>query len=206
MSEKMTKFETKKDERGYWVNGLGDKIPPKLVNEAEKRRESYIQKIGNRMIRAASALEVTKRQVEGIVDEYIAKLELPEDWKGNLELTSYDGTFKVVVQQNPVLEFTDQLMTAKARLDALLTKWTDGTRDELKIIVNNAFVARSKGQIDKRAVLALRQLKIDDPEWKAIMDMIGESVQITMRKQYISAKVRDENGKWKNLDLNWSSI
>jgi hypothetical protein len=110
------------------------------------------------------------------------------------------------VQQNPVLEFTDKLLTAKARLDVLLNKWTDGSRDELKIIVNNAFVARSKGQIDKRAVLGLRNLKIEDPEWRAIMDMISESVTVTSRRQYIMAKVRDESGKWVNLDMNWSTL
>ena len=206
MSEKIAKYETKKDERGYWINGLGDPIPPKLVNDSEKRRETYIQRIGNRMLRAAAALETTKRQVETLVDEYIDSLELPEDWKGNLEMTSYDGSFKIVVQQNPVLEFTDKLLTAKARLDVLLNKWTDGSRDELKIIVNNAFVARSKGQIDKRAVLGLRNLKIEDPEWRAIMYMISESVTVTSRRQYIMAKVRDEKGKWVNLDMNWSTL
>lgn len=206
MTEQMKKYETKKDQRGYWINGLGDPIPPKLVNDSEKKRENYIQRIGNRMLRAAAALEATKRQVESLVEEYIATLELPEDWKGNLEMTSYDGSFKIVVQQNPVMEFTDKLLTAKAKLDELLNKWTAGSRDELKIIVNNAFVARSKGQIDKRAVLALRNLKIQDPEWQEIMNMISESVTVTSRRQYIMAKVRDAQGKWVNLDMNWSTL
>jgi len=201
----MKKIKTTKNEKGCWINGEGDAIPPKLIRPEDKKRETLLQRSGNRMIALQDTIVKVKAAVEKIVDAYIETLALPADWKGNMEIISYDGKVKLQVKSNPVLEFSESIHTAKARLDLLLEKWAAGSRDEIKLLVQRAFVTNRKGQMDKRAILGLRTLNIKDPEWQAIMELISDSVKVINRKRYIMLLVRNEKDEWENINLNWAN-
>ena len=64
----------------------------------------------------------------------------------------------------------------------------------------------SKGKLDKRRILGLQKLKIEDPEWEEAMQIINDSIQIERTKRYVAFFERDEDGEYKPIVLNFSSL
>jgi hypothetical protein len=55
-------------------------------------------------------------------------------------------------------------------------------------------------------VLSLRQLDIDDANWKRAMDAIADAIQITGTSQYLRLYERQPNGKYTQLPLDISTL
>ena len=69
--------------------------------------------------------------------------------KGNVTLMSYDGRLKIQRNIAENISFDERLQAAKQLIDECLEEWTEGSRDEIKVIINNAF------HVDKRETSAL---------------------------------------------------
>ena len=89
--------------------------------------------------------------------------------KGNLTITTYDGRYKVQRQVSETLVFDERLQAAKALIDECITEWTEGSRDEIRALINDAFQVDKEGRINTGRVLSLRRLKIDDERWRQAM-------------------------------------
>mgnify|MGYP006199397605 FL=1 len=73
-------------------------------------------------------------------------------------------------------------------------------------MVEHAFRVNQQGRIDVNQVLSLRQLDIDDPNWKLAMDAIADAIQITGTSQYLRLYERQPNGKYTQLPLDISTL
>lgn len=105
--------------------------------------------------------------------------------KGNLTLVSFDGRFKIVRAISDQLVFDERLQAAKSLVDECLNEWSQGSRPEIRTLINDAFQVDKEGNIDTGRVLSLRRLNIVDDRWKRAMEAIGESLRVSVSRSYV---------------------
>lgn len=112
--------------------------------------------------------------------------------KGNLTITSYDGTQKVTVQVQDQLSFGPELQVAKELVDACITAWSAGASDEIRALVEHAFQVDKEGRINRAALFQLRRLQIDDEHWRQAMDALGDAIRVIGSREYVRIYRRDD--------------
>ena len=135
--------------------------------------------------------------VRAFVDLSAEKYGVKPSKRGNVTLHSFDGHLRVTVAMQDVLTFDERLQAAKALIDECLNEWTENSRDELKIIVNQAFDVNKEGKISVVKVLSLRKLEIQDEKWQRAMTALTDSVHTQATREYIRLhQRRDETGEY----------
>jgi hypothetical protein len=105
--------------------------------------------------------------------------------KGNMTLTSYDGTLKVSVQVADNIEFGPELQIAKELVDECLNEWAEDARDELRAIVTRAFNTDKPGQVNRSEIFMLLRLEITDERWQTAMRAIKDAMRVVGSKAYV---------------------
>ena len=122
--------------------------------------------------------------------------------KGNVTLTSYDGTLKVVVQVQDQLSFGPELQVAKELVDACITAWSAGARDEIRALVEHAFQVDKEGRINREGLFQLRRLDIKDEQWVAAMEALGEAIRVIGSREYVRFYRRtDARASWEAITI-----
>ncbi|MCC4118920.1 DUF3164 family protein, partial [Aromatoleum toluclasticum] len=67
--------------------------------------------------------------------------------KGNVSITTYDGRYKVQRSVAERITFTEELVAAKALINACIERWSQGANPHIRALVDRAFRTDSKGQI-----------------------------------------------------------
>jgi hypothetical protein len=122
-------------------------------------------------------------------DQYGAKVG---GTKGNVSLMSFDGRLKIQRNIAETINF-DERLQAKQLIDECLEEWTEGSRDEIKVIINAAFNVDKKGEISTAKVLGLKRHDIDHPKWQQAMQAISDSINIIGSKAYLRFYTRDDS-------------
>jgi hypothetical protein len=120
--------------------------------------------------------------------------------KGNVTFTSYDGLQRFEVRIAEALTFGPELQTAKGLIDECINEWASDANGMIRMLINEAFRVDQAGQIDRNAVLKLRNVPIDDERWLRAMDAITASIRVTGTKTQFYFKTRS------NPDSGWQSI
>ncbi|MBV5329997.1 MAG: DUF3164 family protein, partial [Chlorobium sp.] len=76
--------------------------------------------------------------------------------KGNINLVSFDGRFKVLREVSERLDFDERLQAAKALIDECLREWTRDSGAEVRTLIEDAFQVDKKGRINTQRILGLR--------------------------------------------------
>jgi hypothetical protein len=122
--------------------------------------------------------------------------------KGNLTITSYDGTQKVTVQVQDQLSFGPELQVAKELVDACITAWSEGASNEIRALVEHAFQVDKEGRINRAALFQLRRLDIKDDQWRAAMDALGEAIRVIGSREYVRIYRRDDaRSPWQAITI-----
>jgi len=104
--------------------------------------------------------------------------------KGNITLSTIDGSLSLILQVSDTLAFGPELQVAKELIDGCIRKWAEGTNDNIRVLIDDAFQVEKTGKISTDRVLGLRRLNIDDPEWSRAMDAISDAVRVTHTKTH----------------------
>lgn len=175
---------------GYMKDGKGRLTPIDLVSDIDKLRNDTVQRI----VARAQALQAEMRQVKTeTLSDIQAFVELSSERygvevggvKGNVQLMSFDGKYRVQRNIADYIVFDERLQVAKELIDNCIHRWSEGARSEIRALVQDAFQTDKTGNISTSRVLGLRRLDITDPEWKQAMQAISDSIQITGSKTYI---------------------
>jgi hypothetical protein len=175
---------------GYRKDAQGRLIPESMIKAIDQARDSLaIELIGSAKSLSKLIAEF-KGKVFGDVASFVQLSAEQYDTKlggrkGNVTLYSYDGRYKVQVATADNITFDERLQAAKALIDECIEEWSQGSRPEIKVLVQEAFQTDKEGNLNTGRVLALRRLEIADERWLRAMKAIGESVQVIGSKQYI---------------------
>ena len=175
---------------GYWRDGEGRLIPENMVKPIDKARDDLVRELVGKAKAASAILADFKTKAFGDIgafvemsgEQYGVKLG---GVKGNVTLLSFDGRFKIVRQIQEHLVFDERLQAAKQLIDECIQTWTEGSRDEIKALINDAFQVNKEGKINTVRVLGLKRLNISDEKWLRAMQAIADSVQVAGSKPYI---------------------
>lgn len=182
---------------GYMKDGMGRLVPVGLVDEIDRMRDGLVREIVAGALAAqkvlaefkGKAMADTQAFVQLSGEQYGAKIG---GKKGNVTLHSYDGKYRVERAMTDYIVFNERLQVAKELIDQCIHEWTDGSRSEVKALVEHAFKTDSEGQVSTSRVLGLRQLKIDHPIWQQAMDAITDSMKVVETKAYLRVYERNE--------------
>lgn len=175
---------------GYWADAKGSLIPLATIKPVDQARDALVKEIVAKAKGMSQQLSAFKDATFGDIAAFVDMSA--EEYgvalggkKGNVQLLSFDGRYKVLRAIQESITFDERLQAAKALIDECLVEWTQNARPELKAIINRAFEVDKAGNINTNAVLALRRLDIADHRWATAMKAIAEAVQVTGSKSYI---------------------
>lgn len=175
---------------GYMKNHQGHLVPTEQVSERDKLADETTREllVAAKELQAAMikfkgmAMGTVESFVELSAEKYGAKIG---GKKGNVTITSFDGAIKVQRQVSERIEFDERLQAARALIDECIAEWAEGSRKEIRALVNHAFQVDAAGKVSTGRVLSLRQLDISDERWQNAMRAIADSMHSTGTKAYI---------------------
>lgn len=176
--------------KGYLRDAKGRLVPEGMVKPIDQLRDQTVSKIMTAAFDLRSALTAFKQAafsdiasfVETSADQFEVKIGGD---KGNVTLYSFDGRFKVVRAVHDFVRFDERLKAAKALIDECIHDWSEGSREEIKVLINDAFAVDREGDVRASRVLGLRRLNITDARWLRAMQAISESVSVVGSASYI---------------------
>jgi len=202
----MTKTIEKKE---IWTDYQGNDVPVKYVSSYDKKKEKVINKIATEASKINEMLEDFKKRMfaecDKLFDEMFKANDLEKIAQKNYTLYSFDKSFKIEVTSQDVVDFDDRIQLAQAKINEYLKIKTDGADQELSILVNNAFKTK-KGRLDKARIFGLFPLKINHLLWLEAMELIKNSIVTNYTRRYAVLYVRDDEGKYIQVQLNFSAI
>jgi hypothetical protein len=175
---------------GYRRDAKGCLVPVAMIKPIDLARDELVNELTRKARIVSDALREFKSRVFADINAFVDLSSEQYDVKlggkkGNLTLYSFDGAFKVQLAIAEHMVFDERLQTAKTLIDECIIAWSQGSRDEIKVLVQSAFQTDKEGKINTGRVLALRRLDIRDEKWQTAMKAIGESLQVVGSKEYV---------------------
>lgn len=182
--------ETQTIPAGYRKDASGRLIPETMIKPVDLKRDELVCVIAQEAKKVQETLRDFKvnvmHNINAFVDFSAKEYNVTMGGKkGNLTLYSFDGAYKVQVAIAEHMVFDERLQAAKHLIDECITGWSQGSRPEIQVLVQDAFQTDKEGKINTGRVLGLRRLDIRDEKWATAMKAIGESLQVVGSKEYV---------------------
>lgn len=201
---------TKKDP--IWVDESGVKIPYNRLTKLEILQETELARI----VKEAKNINVNllkfKKHVSAVcaklIQEFMKSKEVDSIGKGNVTLFNFDRSIKLSLDINDRIEFDDMTMKAcKEKFDMFLEANIDEKQAFVKELVNDAF-STSRGKLDSKRVMSLLkyETRIKDETFQQALVLLKDSIRRPDSKSYYRVWVKNGEGSYQNIDLNFSSI
>lgn len=199
--------EKAKIPEGYMENGLGHLVPVANVAELDKLRDDLVRRLVN-YAEETGRLVATMR--ESTAAEVAAFCELSAQEfgaeiggeKGNVTLTSYDGSMKVVRARSDEITFTEAVRVTRELCFRCIEKWSEGANANLAVCVRRSFETDKNGHLSAAKILSLRSYEIrDDPDWDAAMRALDGAIQVIGSRQYVRFYRRGPDGKYAQVGV-----
>lgn len=195
----------------YRKDAKGNLVPLANIKETDLLRDELVMEIvGKARALRDNIAAFKQRSMDDIAafaqlsaEKYGAKLG---GAKGNIRLMSFDGAYRIALVMQDTLTFDERLAAAKALIDECINEWTEGSRPELKALINDAFQVDKEGNISTTRVLGLRRLSIDDEKWHRAMDALSDSVQVQTSKPFVRVYRREANGEYSLMSLDIAKV
>ncbi|STZ76314.1 DUF3164 family protein [Bergeriella denitrificans] len=199
------------DMNQYKQDAKGNLIPLANIKETDLLRDELVMEIVGKAQAVQANIADFKQQA---MDDIAAFAQLSADRydvklggkKGNITLHSFDGQYRVNLAIQDTLVFDEGLLAAKALIDECINEWTEGSRSELKTLINAAFQVDKEGNLSTARVLGLRRLDIKDEKWQKAMEALSDSLQVHTSKPFVRVYSRDETGAYQLMNLDIAKV
>jgi hypothetical protein len=196
---------------GYLRNAAGHLVPLGLVSELDRTRDRLVLEIVEKANDLRSVMADFKEDAFGDIQAF-AELSAEKygvtlgGIKGIITLCSYDGRYQIKLAQADIKIFDERLQAAKELVDSCIHRWTEGSRAEIKALVEHAFQTDREGKISLGRIYTLMQLEIADEQWQTAMQALRESMQVVSTKAYLRIYERNKEGKFDQLALDLAGV
>lgn len=198
--------------KGYMTDPQGRLVPESMIKDIDKLRDQTVQKIVAAALIVSDSLRHFKQGAFSDIATFVQTSAEQYDvqlggTKGNVVLYSFDGRYKVVRQVQETLKFDERLKAAKALIDECITEWATNARDEIKVLVNDAFKVDKEGDVSTNRVLSLRRLNIADEKWQRAMTAIGDAISVVGSRSYVRVYERvGDTDQYRAVSLDVASV
>ncbi len=196
----------------FRYNAKGHLVPLEQIKDIDRLRDDLV----NDVIAKVKALQEDMRKIKTeIASEVEAFLELSAreygtsygGKKGNVTLSSFDGSHQIKRAVADSLAFDERLQVAKELIDQCIHEWTAGSSSEVQALVEHAFQTDKEGKISTARVLGLRSLNIRHEKWQQAMQAIMDSIQVTGSKSYLRFYERQSpDGQHRQIPLDVAAL
>lgn len=199
-----------------WKDENGLEIPGTRVTKAEKLKERKAAQLLKQALKIHQTLKSYKSTIDQACQEvFDAVMEEAgakgQNHKGNFTWYNFDRTIKVEVNINERIDFDDALIAAaKDKFYEFLSTNTSGIDEMIRSLIMDAFQT-TRGKLDPKKVLGLVRYRsrINEkkyPLYHEAIDLIERSIRRPDSRKYFRIWERKQDGKYVNIDLNFSSI
>ena len=198
-----------------WIDESGTQIPYNRTTPIERKKEKHAFNLLKKGQNVTKILTELKAAVKEASDEVLnaereaSNVKLSE--KGNYTWYNFDKSIKIQVDVNEPIKFDEiKIASAKEKLMNLIRTNINGD-DFIISIAEDAFQT-SSGKLDPKKILGLRKhssrirneaIKL---EWEEIMKQIDASITRPKSKSYYKIWVKNEEGEYEGVELNFSNI
>ncbi|SMH62868.1 DUF3164 family protein [Azospirillum agricola] len=196
---------------GYMADAKGRLVPEALVKPVDKLQDQLVRKLMGYADALSAEVARFKSHTFDDVGAFLALLAEQYDaqrggQKGNLTLTSYDGTLRVQVAVADNMTFGPELQIAKNLIDECIAEWAADANVNIRALVEHAFRVDKEGQVSRDGVFALRRVAIEDDRWQRAMAAIADSVRIEGTKTYVRFHRRPTpDARWEAVTIDLAS-
>lgn len=197
---------------GFMQDSRGRLVPDANVRPSDKLQDELVRRLHaqgepvRQFMRDFKALCFTEVHafLELVAEQYGTRLG---GEKGNITLSSYDGTLRVTVAVGNCISFGPEIQAAKNLIDECLKEWTKGGNPNLEAIVMDAFDVGQQGKLQAAKILGLRRLDIKDQRWRRAMDAISDSVRLDVTKDYVRLHRRNgPDARWELVSFDLAKV
>jgi len=122
--------------------------------------------------------------------------------RGNITLTSFDGTLKVQVQVQDQVTYGPELQVAKELVDECIEGWAADARPEIRALVEHAFQVDQHGRINRGALYQVRRVDIPDERWQRAMAALTDSMRVIGTSTYVRFYRRETpRDRWRAITI-----
>jgi len=199
-----------------WKDETGLEIPANRITKSEKMRETATEKLQSKAEKLNQLLCQFKDEFIATSDKiYTTVLEengaKASDRKGNFIYYNFDRSVKVETDVQDRIEFDDAMIAvAKQHFDEFISSNTNDIDEMIRELILDAF-SSTRGKLDTRKVMSLvkyrSRIPADKyPSFHAAINAIEKGMSRPTSKRYFRISLRDTEGKYNAIDLNFSSI
>lgn len=172
------------------VNADGAYVPLERIRDVDLLRDRLVREGCGRARELGGALAAFRLAMaadigafaDASAEEHGVKLR---GRKGGFSLLSYDGLLKIVVDNDDLVAVNEKVSVAREAVFGCVRRWSEGVNANLAEVVRRAFETDKRGHLSLARLLALRSYRIDDPEWEAAMEALGQGLTVYGSKTYI---------------------
>lgn len=209
------KFHTAKD--AVWTNAAGDQVPRKYLSKLDISKEKDAARLHTAARNVELSLRVLHKSMYDATNEIAAAVrkeyeikngKRPKPTKGNFTWYNFDNSLKVECNIDEVVKWDDAMMAeARKLLDEYLDSQLTENQSLIKKMVNDAF-SNSKGTIDSRKVFQLLRYEsqINSSKFRKACEIMRDAQMIDRTKLYMKISERQEDGSYRYINLNFSSL
>lgn len=207
------RYTHQKSSDKLWKDESGQEIPYNRTTKVERLHERSAVKIAKEAINMNKRLVAFNNLITELSNEayeaYMDSKDVKKETKGNYTWFNFDRSIKIEINVNEPIVFDSLTITAaKEKLDNFLDLNIESKNEFIKQMVIDAFETQRNGQLDTKQVLKLTRYesKVKSQLFSEAIKLIREAIRRPKSKTYRRVWVKDENGQYKNIELNLSSL
>ena len=171
-------------------------VPLELVKAVDKLEDEMVRKVHGFAADLSAQVDRFRAHTFEDIGDFMGLLQqeygaAKGGKKGNVSFRTFDGLLEIRVQVADVIEFGAELQVAKQIIDECLIEWSEGSRVEIRSIVQRAFNTDKEGQVNRAELFALRRLDIEDERWLRAMEALGDAIRVVGTREYVRIYERD---------------
>lgn len=176
---------------GYREDALGRLVPEGSIRPADMERDEAVRLLALEAELISAILRAYRRRSLGAIEAM--QVRLGEAYgvalggkRGNVQLSSYDGRYRVSRDMRDIISFGPELQAAKTLIDQCLERWTSDSNPHVRALIDRAFRTDRKGGLRTGPVLELLRLQIEgEPEWDRAMQALRDSIEVAGSAVYV---------------------
>lgn len=198
----------KKGKIVMWIDGAGIEVPEKYIAPSEKNRDALVSRLVGKARRLNQIIKNEKRLMEQEIAAFLqdtAKRE-GEEWVGGTTLYNFSMDEAISIKIAKKWTFDEKLQLAKQKIDRVIESRSANSDELIVTLVNRAFAVDSKGEVDARQLIGLRQIKVEDELWNEAMELIADSQKVQSTKTYFYFQEAGADGKMVSIVLDFAAL
>ncbi|MGN7787391.1 DUF3164 family protein [Niabella sp. 22666] len=199
-----------------WHDADGNEVPLKFVPKSDRVKE----KLAGTLVKKALALEQDllafftelKAGCDAVYNQMLEDYKIANNKerkiKGSYTWFNFDRSIKIEGDVKDLVKWDEAKMAlAREHFDEYMAKNLSTTNELVRGLIQKAF-SNNKGMIDTAQVFLILKYQSSekDASFQTACDLMRNAHSVANSKKYYRVWVRQEDGQYRNVNLNFSSL